>query len=1290
MLRRAPTRSLALLGAVVALHVGATAQSPNAQDVEYFETEVRPVLADTCVRCHGPKRQRSGLRLDSGAAILAGGERGPAVVPGDPDGSPLIVAVRYADEDLAMPPKGKLDDEAIEVLVEWVRRGAPHPDEELREAALEVREFDLAERATHWSFQPLREVAPPSAPEGTSPIDAFVRARLAERGLMQAAPAAPATLLRRLSFDLTGLPPTPKGVLRSVAGDYEHEVERLLASPHFGERQARHWLDLMRYAESRGHEFDDDIPNAHQYRDYVIRAFNADVPYDDFVTEHLAGDLVDAPRLDPMSGANESVLGTGFWFLGSEMHSPVDIRGDETDRTANKVDVLSRAFLGLTVACARCHDHKFDPITAEDYYALSGFALGGSYRQVRFETTQANAALARELAVLDHEHSPEVVRALGAYLEGLAREVDEHLEAAATVVFANTPDDGFDGTVPAGQDLLFEDFERADYAPWTTTGTAFGDGPRTLANIPDYQEVTAFRGRYVVNSHNAQQAEDAAGADAHLGALTSPEFIVERDYIHFLIGGGSHDETAVRLVVDGAVVDTESGSDSNTLAPAFFDVRAWRGRTARLMVADEYGDGWGNVGFDHVVFSDRSDESALEVELSPQAAARHAYRIRTQAGRRGLAPEAVDEWAQLLVGAMDVEDRLLHPFAFLAATTGDLGPRDRRRQYEYTLAGLAARTAAGGLEPRVLAEYGSAGASTGWYPDGFGFGGGPRAAGEVVLDGASGGFDVVVGDGAHWDSTWDVLEVAPDSQSDPNEFDWNPAGRMLRTPTVVLESGRVFHLVRGAGHVFAVVDAHRMVKGPLHSRTTLSFDVTGDGFAFVEHDLRAYAGHRVHFEFSPARREGEPSAFALARVIETDERPTDPGLSAVLPLLAQGAPATLAALADGYERAFRGAARRLRSGETLEPGDTELLAWLARRAGRGPALPESYRAQRGELLARIQRVSRLAPAMLEGSGVDEFVLGRGNHQVPVDVAYRRFLEVFDGRERLVLEPGSGRLELARRLTDPDQPLLARVWANRVWHHLFGRGLVASVDDFGRMGEAPSHPELLDYLAHRLIESGWSTKALMREIVLSSTYRMSSDVDPRAAELDPINVFLHSAPRRRLDGESIRDAMLAVSGGLDTTLFGQPVAVHLTDYIQGRGRPEVSGPLDGDRRRSLYLAVRRNFMTPFFRVFDRPPPATTMGRRGTSNVPAQALTLLNDPFVLGEAERWAERLLSGGERSAEARVVEMYRSALGRAPDAVELAAATDFVTARATEDPARGWADLGHALFNVKEFVYLD
>jgi hypothetical protein len=266
-------------------------------------------------------------------------------------------------------------------------------------------------------------------------------------------------------------------------------------------------------------------------------------------------------------------------------------------------------------------------------------------------------------------------------------------------------------------------------------------------------------------------------------------------------------------------------------------------------------------------------------------------------------------------------------------------------------------------------------------------------------------------------------------------------------------------------------------------------------------------------------------------------------------------------------------------------------------------------------------------------------------------------------------------------------------ATRVWYHLFGRGLVASVDNFGVMGEPPTHPELLDYLADQFVRQGWSVKQLVRTLVLSSAYQMASLPQEPGDQVDPQNLLLHRMRLRRLEGEAIRDAMLTVSGRLDRRMDGPAVSVYLTPFLEGRGRP-ASGPLDGDGRRSLYLAVRRNFLTPMMLAFDTPIPFSTVGRRTVSNVPAQALILLNDPFVQQQADLWARRVLSQPASPRE-RIVSMYLSAFARLPAESELAACLDFLDRQAplyrgkTDDPA-AWADLAHMLFNVKEFIFLN
>ncbi|HUQ69593.1 MAG TPA: DUF1549 domain-containing protein, partial [Planctomycetaceae bacterium] len=365
----------------------ALAAEPSAEQIEFFEKRVRPVLVERCQKCHDAKQHKGGLRLDSRAAVMRGGDTGPAVVAGDPKSSLLIEAVRYDPDGYQMPPTGKLPDDAIAALTEWVRQGAPWPGE-INVTAGTSKEFDLAARAQHWSFQPVRAVAPPSVTRDDwcrTPVDRFTLSKREQAGLSPAAEAEKRVLIRRVTYELTGLPPTPDEVAAFLIDDapdaYERLIDRLLASPRYGERWARHWLDLVRYAETAGHEFDYEIPYAWRYRDYVIRALNDDLPYDRFVVEHFAGDLLPDPRREPQTGVNESAVATGFYWFGQGKHSPVDIRAEECDTVDNQLDVIGKTFQGLTIACARCHDHKFDAIRQADYYAFAGF-LQSSRRTV--------------------------------------------------------------------------------------------------------------------------------------------------------------------------------------------------------------------------------------------------------------------------------------------------------------------------------------------------------------------------------------------------------------------------------------------------------------------------------------------------------------------------------------------------------------------------------------------------------------------------------------------------------------------------------------------------------------------------------------------------------------------------------------------------------------------------------------------------------------------------------------------------------------------------------------------
>jgi cytochrome c553 len=1126
-----PARAI-LASTLWCLVVGRAAadKAPDPAAVEFFEKKVRPVLARHCYRCHSARAEKlkGGLLLDSRKGVLEGGDSGPALVPGQPEKSRLIEAVGYRSVDLQMPPKGRLPDRTIADLTAWVKMGAPWPGDKPPPAKTGYA-FDLARRkAAHWAWRSIQAHVPPEVkstdwPRG--PLDRFLLARLEARGLPAARPADRRILLRRVYFDLVGLPPTPGEVdafVRDASpGALARVVDRLLASPRFGERWARHWLDLVRYAETRGHEYDEIIPNAHQYRDYVIRALNADVPYHRFVAEHIAGDLLPRPRLHPAEGFNESVLGTGFWFLGEEVHSPVDTRQDQADRFDNRIDVMTKTFLGLTVACARCHDHKFDAISTRDYYALFGFLESSTYRQVRFDALDNNRRIAAALARLHDRTRPPVQRSLAAALRPGVERMADYLLAAANRLQG--------GTEPQpAKDASADKLDPAQLARWV----------------------------------------------AHL---------------------------------------------------------------------------------------------------------RQAARDRT---------DPLHLWAR-------------------AATDPNLQDSKRLRDFiQQAAKGRGSAAAAVPKEVEVIIDFARCPPNH-WLPDGVAFGTRPSRAGDLRLGGTASQPDIqfLEQSAAQADPVWNGLRAATGAENDPGAIGGLlRAGRTISTPVFTLTRSKLFYLVRGRGMAYAAVDQHVLIKGPLHAQLVTGLNA-GDRVQWIAHDLAPYKGQPVHVELTAA-----PGAdFAVAQVVQADHSPPTPDEPGpLLPSLGARLPVTLPNLATAYQRRLLEVADRLKSDQLLckpqAADDAPLANWLIRHADLFltdktalhrtiAAQSAGYFVERARLAARIQLESRLAPAIMDLTGFDEHVFIRGSPRAPGENVPRRFLEALAGPDRLAAARGSGRLELARQITDPwVNPLLARVMVNRIWHHLFGRGLVASVDNFGVLGEPPTHPELLDYLAARFIRDGWSVMKMIRLLVLSSAYRMSSRPGGPGDQADPEDLLLHRMRVRRLEGESIRDAMLVVSGRFDGRLYGPSVPVFLTPFLDGRGRP-ASGPLDGDGRRSLYTAVRRNFLSPLMLAFDTPIPFSTVGRRTVSNVPAQALILMNDPFVHQQAAVWARRVLAGPGTSAQ-RITHMYESAFSRPPTASELAGCLDFLDRQARlngtrpDNPAT-WADLAHVLFNVKEFIFV-
>lgn len=834
---------LALIAVVFLPGVIVGQENPTASELEFFESKIRPVLAENCYECHSEEADKikGELALDTREGLRRGGVSGPGVVPFKPDHSLLIEAVRYHDDEIAMPPKnrgGKLPDTVIADLEEWVKMGAPDP----RDGKSEItKKYDGQLAKDWWAYQPISNPAVPSI-ESTewakTEIDRFILAKLESEDLQPVRDADKASLLRRVFLDLTGLPPTPDFLAKFDMSDdpavYERIVDWLLASPQFGERWGRHWLDVARYAETTGRDVNMTLPEAWRYRDYVVDAFNSDKPFDQFLREQIAGDLLAAK--DEKKRA-EHLTATGFLAIGPKGLNEINPRQFAVDLADEQIDAVTQAFLGMTVSCARCHDHKFDPITQADYTSLAGIFL----------STET------------HFGTPGGVR---------ARNAGELI-----------PIEGEAGLTVLGEPM--------DSGEW--------------------------------KEKQRQQEMILARRDEALATRR-------------------------------------------------------RGESAE-----------GMSGFDIVRMMTRAKQ--IEVEM-------------------------------------------------------------------------AAYNPDGSIKPRVM-------------------------------------------------GVMDKPTTAPPTD-------------------------------RGAGR----------------------------------------------------RRIGGPNA-----------------------------------------------------GPNIESG-FEIIA-------------DSPLFARGDIEKERDEVPRGVPVFLAG-----------------------------GRRIDIADDTSGRLELADWIASPQNTLTARVAVNRVWYWLFGRGLVETVDNFGASGSTPSHPELLDYLARRFVENGWSTKSLIKDIVMSRVYQLDTVHAEENFQIDPDNKLLWRSNTRRLDAETIRDSMLAASGLLDKTPLKGSLIAEAGDGPVGGQRymvlKEEEIAVANGNKRSLYLPVARSVQPEVLAVFDFSEPSVVLGARDTTIVPPQALYLMNSDFVETQARALAERIMNVS--GFEQRFTTATRLTWCRDPYPEEVAAARSL----GSRNDIEAWTSLCRALFASADFLFIN
>lgn len=1063
-----PRRTAWLVGFAVAWCAAARASTPQGAqqtELEFFESKVRPLLAAQCFECHssGAAKVKGGLKLDSRAALAAGGASGAVVVAGDPEASALVEAVRYSGA-VQMPPKAKLDAASIRVLEEWVERGAYFP-----ESADELASADAAApRPAPWSFAPLGEPEPPAVRDAAwcrNALDRFVLAALEARGLEPAPEADRRTLLRRLSFDLIGLPPSSEELAsfeRDTRPDaWERQIERLLASPHFGERWGRMWLDLARYADSNGLDENLAMSNAWRYRDWVVRALNADLPYDQFLTLQLAGDLL--PEPEDEAQWRDQLTATGFLVLGPKMLAEQDKEKLVHDVVDEQMDVAFRTFQGLTLGCARCHDHKFDPLTQRDYFALAGiFQSTATLGDLGFVSRWSE----RELA-----HTREV-------------------EARRAQL--------------AARDAAKAELER-------------------IRRVAD-ESVTR-------------------GWSASLAA-------------HLLAG-----QAALKRVT---VVEAEDAARGNLLADR-----------------ETY-------GAPDVVVA-RTSQAGMqfaEFEVTLARAGRVALEVR-------MAAEESRPMRLVLNGATAAE-------GVLEGTTGSWKPEGQRWFRVATLelhAGLnLVRLERDGAVPHldtlVFAPLADGREDIAWTDDGD-----PWTS-EVTVDSVR-GFACALASAAR--------------RSDGVLALWARCAE-LPEASFVERAAAVFgelRAQRGAGALEWNAHVARLLDGlpPL--------------------SLRELAG-RYQVLVASADQ-----ALLERRRANAEAAKLDDAALEALRLFVHG-PASPFRLGVGdFERSYAAEHRALVSAARAELQRCE-----------AELRPEFERA------LAVRDAERVVDAQLQR---------RGNHVDKVgEPIPRGALELFS--EMLsppaIAEHESGRLQLARWMLAPENPLTARVAVNRLWQGHFGRGLVASSSNFGNRGDPPTHPELLDWLARELRSSGWSMKALHRLICQSATYRMASDAAPRILEADPENLWLSRHGRRRIEAEVLRDTLLALSNQLDRTLGGTLLATENGGYVtndQSNDAARYDAP-----RRSLYLPIIRNAMLDLFSTFDYPDASMTVEQRPQTTSASQALYLMNSPLVVQASRVTVDPLMAIADERE--RLDALYHHVVRRAPTDDQRSRALRFVS----------------------------
>ncbi|MEO2049121.1 MAG: PSD1 and planctomycete cytochrome C domain-containing protein [Pirellulales bacterium] len=1094
-------------------------------DLEFFEHHVRPILIEHCYECHSAAAETpgGGLRLDWRGGWQTGGESGPALIPGQAEQSLLVTAVRH--ESLEMPPDRKLTATEIANLVRWIERGAVDPrasPPDIGAVKDESWQAKLHERHKWWSWQPVVQPPLPSVEQtqwSQRPIDRFILARLESSQLRPARRADKAALYRRLSFALLGLPPTLEQMgsfLDSTSPTaWEDLVDRLLASPHFGEHFARHWMDVVRYGDTYGYEWDIPVKGAWRYRDYLTNAFNDDVPYDQLVREQIAGDLLDQPRIDPQQAINLSRIGTLFFLLGEKRHGDsADFNGVHQEMLDDQINTFSKAFQATTVACARCHDHKLDAVSQRDYYALAGTFISSRWVTNTLDLPNRNRAILLQLSDLKHKLRSKLAACWLVELETFDRKL------LATLTTDKVSNDGSSQT------------------GLSQTGISNQDDLWSSWQVPTAPE------------------------ESLEPSLEDPRYA----WFQLVRAGGPPQEPWQKLAAQYATTRKERIAQNERDFTVVADFR------------HQLPEGW---SVDGVGLQKRTDCGDFLVALEGPAAI-----------------------GQLLLGGF---------------YSHSLSPRLN-----------------GALRSPSLSQFDQ-----------------PYLSFELVAGQYS----------AHRTVVDNAFLTERQKYLDFKRPDW------LRLSTHPEMKQRKVYLEL----------ATKTSNPNFPPRMGLGENLTDEEI-------------------------GNPTSWLGVTRVVAHHHPTAPQdpLTRFEGLYAGALPDSIETVASHYARWFRNSIHAWAHGNTTS-ADVRLINWLLAQR----LLTNQWAVDDCPQIARLvhqyrQLESRLAiPQTVNGladvdPGYDYPLHIGGNFDRPAETVPRGYLEVLTNTQHGFQLPNSGRRELAKLVASSTNPLTARVMVNRIWYWLFGRGIVATPNNFGKLGQLPTHPLMLDYLSSQFMANDWSVKQLVRRLVLSETWCQASLENNHAVQVDPTNRLLHHFPRRRLTAEELRDSLLTTSGQLDRQLHGRPI-----DPYRAHEDPQkrlVSGPLDGEGRRSLYTKITLMEPPILLALFNQPKPKIPTGRRDVTNTPLQALALLNNDFVHLQARLWAQRLISEGDPSTAVRLQRMFQQALSRKlnPDENKRWTSAVLQVAVLHDVPPDDiltslaiWQDICHALFNLKEFIYL-